>query len=570
MNSERKHLGWIAWSVVVPLLFANAGRADAPDERSALIVRLVHPERQATELLGLFAGSRAAHPAAALAAWKRATRDPAQLGKPLEAVIALFNPEMAREWSIMNGSELGFGLRPGDDRLKWYAIVPHDDGTLAAAITAERLSGGAAESPLLDDARHVAVERLGTSRSVFASQLGEAVLAAGSREDLALAVRRFARGLRTVGVDAADHADPIDDGLFFDLAPAYLTVPAPAHLALRRMVELLRGLEFATIRGHLAVKGDRLMLDMTSVPSRPGAVGAPEVAVDPAWLRWVPAAGIMGMASMAIAPDASFWNSTFSLADRVDRADPSHGDAAPVRARLNLLAAGVGARLEADLWPHLRGLTACLMGDPQNPGQPTGALVILHVDANGSADRIATDVLPRMARLLTGRRQAERPVVPAASDEALRLGVAGGKPLTVARRGTDVLLGWGEKVLDLSLEVCKNPHRSIAPLCSNWADAGKRAPRRVGAFWPARCWSPARGSEAPPPAWRVLADGPPAVWWGWDDAEASTLHDTVVFAALRPMTRRFLDELPLEPLPPLGLTKVGDARLPAVQTPTGP
>ena len=528
-RSSNQQLGWI-W--IVPFLLATGGRAEVPDERPALIVHLVHPERQAAELLGLFAGSRGA-PGRGVAAWKRATRDPAQLGKPLEAVIALFNPEMAREWSIMNGSELGFGLRPGDDRLKWYAIVPHDDGTLAAAITAERLSGGAAELPLLDDGKHVAVERLGTSLSLFASQLGEAVLAAGSREDLALAVRRFGRGLRTVGVDAAQRAEPIDDGLQFDLAPAHLMVPEPAHLSLRRLVELLRGLEFATIRGHLAVKGDRLVLDMTSVPSRPGQSCAPDVAVDPAWLRRVPAAGIMGMASIAIAPDAAFWNSTFTLADRVDRADPSHGDAALVRTRLNLLAAGVGARLEADLWPHLRGLTACLMGNPQNPGEPTGGPVILHVDAAGSADRIATDVLPRMARLLTGRRQAERPILPAASDDMTRIGVAGGKPMTVARRGTDVLLAWGEKVLDLSWKSARTriarSHR-----CVPTGQMPAVPPRRVGAFWPARCWSPARGSEGPPPAWRVLADGPPAVWWGWDDAEASNLHDTVVFSKLRP------------------------------------
>ncbi len=75
------------------------------------MMRLVHPERQAAEVLRLFEGTRAPHPAAALAAWKRATKEPTQLGKPLEAVIALFNPEMVPEWSIMHRAELGLGLR---------------------------------------------------------------------------------------------------------------------------------------------------------------------------------------------------------------------------------------------------------------------------------------------------------------------------------------------------------------------------------------------------------------------------------------------------------------------------
>src|SRR5208337_5695065 len=53
-----------------------------------IVVRLIHPDRQAAAVLRLFEGCAAPHPAAALAAWKRSTRDPNQLGKPLEAVIS--------------------------------------------------------------------------------------------------------------------------------------------------------------------------------------------------------------------------------------------------------------------------------------------------------------------------------------------------------------------------------------------------------------------------------------------------------------------------------------------------
>src|SRR5580693_2171249 len=41
------------------------------DEKDALVVRLVHPDRQAAEVLRLFEGARWRDPAAALAAWKQ-------------------------------------------------------------------------------------------------------------------------------------------------------------------------------------------------------------------------------------------------------------------------------------------------------------------------------------------------------------------------------------------------------------------------------------------------------------------------------------------------------------------
>ena len=61
-----------------------------------IVVRLIHPDRQAAAVLRLFEGCAAPHPAAGLAAWKRSTRDPDQLGKPLEAVISFFNPANSR------------------------------------------------------------------------------------------------------------------------------------------------------------------------------------------------------------------------------------------------------------------------------------------------------------------------------------------------------------------------------------------------------------------------------------------------------------------------------------------
>ena len=52
-----------------------------------VVVRLIHPERQANELIRLFEGGPASHPAAALAAWKRASPKSGKLGKLAEALI---------------------------------------------------------------------------------------------------------------------------------------------------------------------------------------------------------------------------------------------------------------------------------------------------------------------------------------------------------------------------------------------------------------------------------------------------------------------------------------------------
>src|SRR5262249_40831861 len=100
----------------IALLLAAAlcavARGGSPGDEETLVVRLNHPERQAAQILKLFEGSRAPHPAAALAAWKNAARQPDQLGKPLQALIAVFNPEMANEWRLMHGAELIVNWNP--------------------------------------------------------------------------------------------------------------------------------------------------------------------------------------------------------------------------------------------------------------------------------------------------------------------------------------------------------------------------------------------------------------------------------------------------------------------------
>ncbi|HKI18095.1 MAG TPA: hypothetical protein VKA15_09450 [Isosphaeraceae bacterium] len=552
------------------LVFPTTG-AEPAGSGEALVIRLVHPERQAARVLSLFEGSRAAHPAAALAAWKRATHDPGQLGKPLEAVIAFFNPEMAAEWRVFHDAELHLDLDATNGKARWYLVVPRDDGTVAAAITATRLTDGGEEPPLVDQGNPLAVERLGQPGAPVSSQVGDTLVLASSRDELMRGLRRTQASRRPgegIVVQPTDGQAPnglsgpvpgtqLDSGLIFDLDPAGLAVAKSGSLGLRRAVELIRGLGCRRLRGTLALKGDRLGLELTTSldrAARPAQADGSAAIIDPAWLEGIPSAGVMGVISLALDPSAAFWDSAFVLADRVERIDPARAAVAPLRVRINLLAASAGVRPEVDLWPHLRGVTASLMGDPNQPGRPTGLLLVLHADAVSSAERLTNEFLPRLRVLLPGGNRGEGriPDVPdgkaaakTAAGESRRIGRLGGRALMVWRRDRNVLVAWGDDPLINSLLVNGKPEQSVAVLCKGWAREGRGAPQRVGAVWPARCSPTSHGLDAATPALRVLADDPPVVWWGW--SAPAVAHDSFECPELRERVRRFLDQVPQNP-----------------------
>jgi hypothetical protein len=68
MRSDSQRQKWrpVRDAVVIVLAAVVSGFANGgpPDAGEALVVRLVHPERQAFKVLKLFDGSRAPHPAA--------------------------------------------------------------------------------------------------------------------------------------------------------------------------------------------------------------------------------------------------------------------------------------------------------------------------------------------------------------------------------------------------------------------------------------------------------------------------------------------------------------------------
>ena len=545
-------------------LLVRDPRASAiePEETTAgepLVVRLIHPDRQAATVLRLFDGCAAPHPAAALAAWKRSTREPDQLGKPLEALISFFNPEMVREWSVLHEArfELGFDSETGSRR--WRLTVPGDDGTLAALITALRLSGGSNEEPVGNGA--MAVNRLGGPGAAVGARGAGGIILASSRAELDRGLppgildpsaRLETVDLKEVlGVPAADP----DAGLMFRLEPGRLSLPARGSASTRRAIELARGLGCRTVVGSLGLDHDEVGLEIASELGPAGLFGpgsGGNLMLDPEWLKWIPSGEAVAVASLAAGRGAGYWDGIFALADRVDRADPARANLAPLRTRINLLASAVGARLEADLWPHLRGLTVAWLASPDQPEQSGRAVLLLHMDDETAARHLVGDVLPRLAALWGIAKVQTRPAQPpaasrvAAGDSAVprSLGRPGGSPIEAVARGRTVLVGWGDQALETMFRAAEHPEQSVLPVIkAGSAGLARETLARVAAYWPGRMRLPFKGLDGPTPLVRCLAEGPPIVWTGWN--LAGKARDRVCWRDLHGLVRRFLAAIPL-------------------------
>jgi hypothetical protein len=549
-----------AWTALIFWLSAQGLRAGEPPSTvrtDPVVIRLVKPEDLAAQILRLFEGSPAPHPAAALAAWKRASREPDRLGKPTEAVISFFNPEMVREWRAFHDARFQLGIEPRDQGWRWRLSVPHDDGTLAALITVLRLSGSGADAAPADG--KPAVEHLGRGDAV-ALRSGSVVYMASSREELDSLVRSGVKGEspdprngREVGERSSSPAGPLDPGLYFRIEPKGLASPTTGSVQLRRLIELIRGLGCERIDGRLGIETDRMGLEIASIldagtaPSAPGDQGS---AIDKQWLSWIPTERAAAVFSIATSPEPKYWDRVFALADRVDRADPARADLAPLRVRLNLLAAASGARLEADLWPHLRGLTLGVLADPARPGRTGSIVLCLHLDAEESAIRVLGELLPGLITLQgglktpLGKKNSGRAPEPRVQASPRLLGRLAGRPLEAVQRGSTVVGGWGEGALIAALRAAEQPAASVQSLVfSDPAGDNRGRTERVGLFWPGRLSLPIQGLDGNTPLARCLAEGPPMVWVGWSTGNEA--HDRVRWGVLRSQVRRFLAAIPL-------------------------
>jgi hypothetical protein len=495
---------------ILCLFVVGAGLAGGAEPTDALTIRLVRPDRQLERLIMLFEGSRAPHPAAALAAWKRATRDPKGLGKSLEAAIAALNPGMVRELRNFDAAKIGLGLDPGDGHARWYVVAPNDDGALAALTTAMTLTDGGSDSPYL----RIEVDRLGRPGSPLSLRLPGVLALAGSRADLPSA-------LDAARAEAPEPPAPAGvSGSRVRLDPDALPVAGP--VSRRRLAEAIRASGLRSLEGNIGIDGETAELAMTG--EFEAAFGGSTL--EPARLDWVPSTGLIAAGVFSLDPSPPAWDALFSWADRVERADPANAQLAPLRTRLNLLSIAAGVRPEVDLFPQVRGVTAFVTAGQE--GDVETIVVALHVADAPAAGRLANHFVPRVASsFLKGSKPEDQ------ADGIRRLGEVLNRPIVAAQRGSTLLIGWGKTALVASLAAKSDPDRSLGTTLR--ALGGSTPPHRLGAVWPGRLDSP------------LLAGAPPVVWIGRNESQGKATRDVVRWAELRGVVRRFLERVPLEP-----------------------
>ena len=489
---------WIIGLVATLLVISEcSAAAEGPEgQAEALVARLIRPDRQAVEILHLFEGARWSHPAAALSAWR--SRSPQSTpGKAIEALIASFNPEMVREWRCMDRAELRIGVAPSTGEIGWAVLVPHDDGTLAAGVTAIRLTNPE-DLPIRSGDRSIPVARIGRAGVPMACQVGGSVVVAGSREWL----QRGVAIVRERGGPSSALGESIDSGFVFRIEPARLPSAKSGSLDLRRVVEAIRAMGCGPIDGRAFIKDGAFVLD---VSARFEGRASIERGVEPAWLESVPTAGAMAAFSIALDPDASGWDRAFALADRVERVDPARAALAPLRTRLNLLALASGVRWESELRPHLLGISGCILGVPDRPGKVSGILIVLHLDDAATANSVA--------------RRA-----------SLRL-----SSLAIETHDREIRVGWGQTSRRWVGERPAAGESLSALMKTPDLGGALPMPRRIVAAWPGRILRP---TGAIARAGQTLADDPPIIWSGWD--LFGRTHDVARWNGLGDRVRRFL------------------------------
>lgn len=485
--------------------------AVAQDE--AIRVVAVHPDRQLSAILNLFQGARVAGPPAALVAWKQATGR--SLAKTTEAAITLIHPWNVEEFKRFDGADLSLRF---DDPIAWWLRVPRDDGAIASVATALALTDGGRDEPI----QGRPVDRLGPPGSAVMMELADgSALAASGRDALASALDSVA------GPDLSG----IESGFVARIRPSSIRVELDDSLRGRQALEMVRGLGVSEIDVATGLDGDTWFARSRTrreVPTDPTPV------LDPRWLDELPAEGILAAGALAVDPRPSSWNTFFKALDLAIHADPELSKTAPIRIRLSTLTIPVGVALEAQVWPRIRGLStavrASATGDPID-----GLLVMIYATDEASADRMARQVVPKLAKVAGASRSGE----PAGDPLVVYRGRLRGRPLEVRLDGDRLAIGWGEGMLASLLAVRESPEKSVGAV---WRSLGldPAAPcHHAALFWPPR-W-PHGWGVGEPSAIAVESLGPIA-WVG--RVEPTVAVDEFRAFGLSRSVRTFLDRLP--------------------------
>jgi hypothetical protein len=434
-------------------------------ESPALSVEIYGLDRQWNEVIRLIEGTGFPHPAAALSSWKRQGSHEPPLGKPLEALIASFNPDLTPELKSLDRARFEFGYGPNGIP-RWWSAIPDDRGILADLLTAQALTQGAS----LEGLSGIDVERIGVLGTALMARVGRRLALANDRTALELA-----------RVDLANPTTPLDPriagsgGFTARLDPKQF---ADAPIQARAVAAVFAALGLGPVEAFGGIEGDQFRIELRAIAAREFDTDA---GVQPAWLEWIPADADLVL-SMAIDQRPDAWNLLFKAADASQNVEPRVPELAPSRVRLNLFAHAGGIRFEQDVRAAILGLT--IGAGLDSAGRITWARGVLHAVDEPSARNLAENLLPMFIE---------------------RIGL---KEMFVALSGNDVVIGWKREII---LDVAGAPRVAQPSVVlwfgESWHDgqpqrlAGLR-PSAIAVFW------------ADPSTAHWLKDASPIVWTG--------------------------------------------------------
>ena len=211
---------------------------------------------------------------------------------------------------------------------------------------------------------------------------------------------------------------------------------------------------------------------------------------------------------------------------------------------------------EADLLPHLQGISAGIWIDPRQPGKPDGALLVLHIDEVQNAKRLIDDFLPRLGSFLPGRATLKkiqepqtipRNLLGSTAIEVKVIGIVGGHEISVFQRNRDVLIVWGSTERTTRLKTKLPANSSVSAIYNASGLQARVAPSRFGAVWPGRVGVLDSSSFFSPEVLGLIADDPPILWSGWTESDRALDH--FQWSDLAGRVRRMLATIPPNPSP---------------------
>ncbi len=498
LASTRKFVYILLCIIINSILYVRSSRGEPP--ATALRVRIVKPDEQWRRAIALFEGSKAANPAAALAAWRNGRGGEVKMSKGMQALIACFNPAMIDETRLLDGSELDLGW-DGDGLMHWRFMIPKDDGTFSSLATAFALTEGQSEPAI----GSIPVDRLRKPDGPLAARGPKGTAVANTRSALVEALDR-----------GGDLADPsrLESGLLVHIKSAALA-DSRAPIWARRIgaaIAAFGGREFVAEAGF---QGEDIRIQVHLIPSNIRSIIAVPREIEPAWLDWIPKEKTIAAVSFGLDSDRGSWDRLFELADRIEKIDPSKAGAAPARLRLNLLiTATAGIQPDIDLWPKLKGVSAFVVAG-RDTGRVDSGLIALHAADDSAARKRADKLGNRIKRI--------------------------GEKLIVDQRGSTTLIASDAATLAASLDAFDHPDRSAGNALRKSFPEGARVVR-AGAFWAGR--TPGLEDETSKEFVDALVETPPILWTGVNDRGA--VVDVVIARGLKETIRRFLNKLPLK------------------------